>query len=134
MFNRLTRTSLDLRQQKDRLRKLIRRAINRRRLPFFQRLLREDKAWALYVLVVQRHIKACKNQKLATNYGRASSEQKKLLEQMDIEIETMENMIEIPERMIRAALVQEHERAEEELRGETRDQVAAEQKKSESLI
>ena len=120
------RLSEELQKQRFKLRNLIRRAILQRRMPFFQKLIKEDKAWALYVMVVQKYIANCQEKKLATNYARASDEQKKLLEQMDIEIATMENMIEIPARAIKAGLVSEHEQAENNLAEEVKTDVGKE--------
>lgn len=95
-------------------------------MPFFQRLITQDKAWALYVMMVQKHITNCKAKKLATNYGTASDEQKRLLEKMDIEISAYEAMIEIPAQCIRRTLINEHETEEKNLIEEVKQDVKEE--------
>lgn len=121
------RLAQELEQGRSRLRKLIRKAILRRRMPFFQRLITQDKGWALYVMVVKKHIERCKKKKLTTNYAKASDEQKKLLEQMDIELATMENLIELPARAVKHALLAEHTKAERNVVQEITSDIEEEQ-------
>lgn len=114
---------LEAEQRLQRLKKLIRKAILKRRLPFFQKLMKEDKAWALYVMVIKKHIKRCKEKKLNTNYAKATQEQKKFLEHMDIEIATMESLIEIPAKVIKQAQIKEHQDEEEKIINRTKKHV-----------
>ena len=74
-------------------------------------------------MVIQKYIRRCEQKKVATNYAKASVEQKRLLEQLDVELDTMRNMIQLPERAIRQALVREHEQEEKDLMEEVRQDV-----------
>lgn len=110
-----SRVNLNWERSREEVRRLVRKAIMRRRLPFFRKLLKEDEAWALFVMVIKKYIKQAKERKLSVNLAKASPELKRQLELMDQEVATLEWMIEIPARTIRYDLIKKHEEKEREI-------------------
>lgn len=102
-----------------------------RRMALFMKLVTQDEAWALYVKCVQNYINMCKTTKANTNYGTASAEVKKYLENMDIEVATLEWAIKIPQATIDKALVDHQKAAESDLRQEVQSEFEKQQSQEE---
>lgn len=124
----LSRSRLNeaLNRGQNRLRTAIQKALLYRRSKLFRQLVEKDKAWALYVMMIKHQIDQCNSVKLRTNYAKVSPEQKKALEYMDIEIETLKTMIAIPENTIKQSEIAEQENIEKELIAEVKTDIAKE--------
>lgn len=111
----------------NRLKTAIQKALLYRRSKLFKQLVEQDKAWALYVTMIRKRIALCDAIKLRTNYAKASPEQKKALEYMDIEKETLKIIIAIPENTIKQSDMAEQENIEKELIEEIKTDIAKEE-------
>ena len=86
-----------------------------RRSPDFKKLIEQDRAWALYVMLIQNYIAACKRKKADMNLATASEADKKRLANLDQEVVTLEWAIKIPQRTIGQALVSARQDEEDNL-------------------
>jgi len=100
----------------------IKQAVMKRRMPLFAKLVSEDKAWALYIHVIEKYITKAKAKKAAVKLVKITPEGLKDLERLETEIETLEWVIRIPQATIDRTLVKEKEEEETKLAEEIKEE------------
>ena len=101
---------------------IIRQAILKRRMPLFKKLVSEDKAWALYINVIEKYIAKARAKKMAFDLSSAKPEDIENLKLLDREVRTLEWVIKIPQSTISKILVEEQEETEKKLVEEIKEE------------